>query len=72
MARLAAAFLAALTTAAGAQQRPADGPLVIAATTSVEDSGLFEHIVPRFTAKSGITKRAESPFGWFRAPRRSR
>jgi tungstate transport system substrate-binding protein len=60
VARLAAAFLAALTTGAGAQQRPADGSLVIAATTSIEDSGLFEHIVPRFTAKSGITIRVVS------------
>jgi tungstate transport system substrate-binding protein len=40
---------------------PAQDPsLVIAATTSVEDSGLFDHILPAFTAKTGISVRVVS------------
>jgi tungstate transport system substrate-binding protein len=38
----------------------AQGPLVVAATTSVEDSGLFDHINPIFTARSGIAVRLVS------------
>ena len=34
--------------------------LVVAATTSVEDSGLFDHLLPRFTAATGITVRVVS------------
>lgn len=58
VALLATALLAASASAAGAQER--SSPLVIAATTSIEDSGLFEHIVPRFTARTGIVIRVVS------------
>jgi tungstate transport system substrate-binding protein len=60
MALLAAAVLAAGTTEARAQERSTDGSLVIAATTSIEDSGLFDHLIPRFTAKTGIVIRVVS------------
>ena len=53
---LAGAVLAALTVGARAQEPS----LVIAATTSVEDSGLFDHILPAFTAKTGIAVRIVS------------
>ena len=56
---LAAAALVAAMSRAGAQDAQ-DGSLVIAATTSVEDSGLFDHIMPRFTAKTGIAVRVVS------------
>jgi tungstate transport system substrate-binding protein len=51
-----AAVLIALTTGAAAQDRS----LVIAATTSIEDSGLFDHLLPRFTASTGISVRVVS------------
>jgi tungstate transport system substrate-binding protein len=55
----AAALVAAIAAPARAQDR---GPvqLVIAATTSVEDSGLFDHILPLFTARTGIAARVVS------------
>jgi tungstate transport system substrate-binding protein len=58
------AALAAMTISAAAQE-PANEPaanqsLVVAATTSVEDSGLFDHLLPRFTAATGITVRVVS------------
>src|SRR5205085_10868531 len=57
----AAAVLVVATAArADAQDRPPAGPLVIAATTSIEDSGLFEHILPLFTARTGIAARVVS------------
>src|SRR5215472_2071857 len=31
--------------------------IIVASTTSTEDSGLFGHILPLFTAKTGITVR---------------
>ena len=34
-----------------------DRPVVLASTTSTENSGLFDHILPRFTADTGITVR---------------
>ena len=40
--------------------RAQDSSLVVAATTSVEDSGLFDHINPIFTARSGIAVRIVS------------
>src|SRR4029079_16700974 len=49
----AAAILATTSGAAVPQPRP----LVIAATTSVEDSGLFKHLVPAFAARSGLNLR---------------
>lgn len=58
------AALAAMTVGTGAQEPATDPaknqPLVVAATTSVEDSGLFDHILPRFTASTGITLRVVS------------
>jgi tungstate transport system substrate-binding protein len=64
------AAVAAMTISAAAQesanaQEPAkesaaNQSLVVAATTSVEDSGLFDHILPRFTAATGITVRVVS------------
>src|SRR5262249_21011492 len=59
IALLAAALLGAMPVRAGAQERSGE-PLVIAATTSVEDSGLFAHILPLFTARTGITTRVVS------------
>jgi tungstate transport system substrate-binding protein len=58
------AAMAAMTISAAAQE-PAKEPaatqsLVVAATTSVEDSGLFDHLLPRFTAATGITVRVVS------------
>jgi tungstate transport system substrate-binding protein len=57
--------LGAVTTFGAAAQEPAKPPvtnqsLVVAATTSVEDSGLFDHMLPRFTAATGITVRVVS------------
>jgi tungstate transport system substrate-binding protein len=57
---LVAAATATTAPGAAAQERAADNSLVIAATTSIEDSGLFEHMLPRFTAKTGITVRVVS------------
>jgi tungstate transport system substrate-binding protein len=51
---------AAVSAAMIASVQAQDGSLVIAATTSVEDSGLFDHIVPAFTAKTGISVRVVS------------
>jgi tungstate transport system substrate-binding protein len=55
----AAAILATLVRADAQDRAPADS-LVIAATTSIEDSGLFEHILPLFTVRTGITARVVS------------
>jgi len=60
LAILTIAAFAAATTGAVAQDRPSENTLVIAATTSIEDSGLFDHMLPRFTAKTGITVRVVS------------
>ena len=58
------AAVAAMTISAAAQEPvnepAADQSLVVAATTSVEDSGLFDHLLPRFTAATGITVRVVS------------
>lgn len=54
LAYLTAAACAVGATTATAQNRPADDLLVLAATTSVEDSGLFDSLIPRFRAASGI------------------
>jgi len=45
-----AVVLAMLNTPASAQ----DKSIVVASTTSTEDSGLFGHLLPLFTAKTGI------------------
>src|ERR1041385_8278946 len=47
---LAFAFAAALSTPAPAQ----DKSIVVASTTSTQDSGLFGHILPLFKQKTGI------------------
>jgi len=51
--------LAALAWIACAPESDAPGPtagetIVLASTTSTRDSGLFEHLLPRFTAETGI------------------
>jgi tungstate transport system substrate-binding protein len=54
--RLARWLLAAiLTAAAGGNAIAAEKSIVLASTTSVEASGLLAHILPQFTAKTGIT-----------------
>jgi len=47
------AALALYGAAAGAQA--ADRSIVVASTTSTQDSGLFEYLLPLFTQKTGIT-----------------
>jgi tungstate transport system substrate-binding protein len=47
---LVIAFTAAFTTSSLAQDRS----IVVASTTSTQDSGLFGHILPRFKEKTGI------------------
>jgi tungstate transport system substrate-binding protein len=54
--RLLAVILATALGIAGAQART----LVVAATTSVEDSGLFDYMLPKFTARTGVTVRVVS------------
>src|SRR5262245_66685862 len=49
---VAAALLAALVPAGPAQSQ--DKSIIVASTTSTQDSGLFGHILPLFTAKTGI------------------
>jgi tungstate transport system substrate-binding protein len=49
-ARLVIAFIATFTTSSLAQDRS----IVVASTTSTQDSGLFGHILPRFKEKTGI------------------
>lgn len=51
---LAAAVLGALVPAALAQSAPEKTTIVVASTTSTQDSGLFGHILPLFTAETGI------------------
>lgn len=58
--------LCALVTAAGAQtvsQTPKSGEprfIIVSSTTSTQDSGLFEHLLPLFAAKTGIDVRVVS------------
>src|SRR4029079_7876799 len=50
-------LLAAVTLSAFALSVPAlaqDKSIVVASTTSTQDSGLFSHILPIFKAKTGI------------------
>jgi tungstate transport system substrate-binding protein len=54
--RLAAAILTGLVVLASAQAR-ADETIVLASTTSVENSSLLAHILPEFTKKTGISVR---------------
>jgi tungstate transport system substrate-binding protein len=53
---LAAAVLAGITTAAFGVSRAGEA-IVLASTTSVENSGLLAHILPEFTEKTGIQVR---------------
>ena len=46
------AIAASLVVAASAHAQ--DKSIVVASTTSTEDSGLFKHILPLFKAKTGI------------------
>jgi tungstate transport system substrate-binding protein len=48
-------FAAALTVAGSGTGSAAEKAIVLASTTSVEASGLLAHILPQFTAKTGIT-----------------
>jgi tungstate transport system substrate-binding protein len=52
LAFLGAAFLAAITLGPAAAQ---DQTITVASTTSTQDSGLFDHILPLFEAESGVT-----------------
>ena len=54
MRRLLAALLALLFAGSAAAQERA---ITVASTTSTEDSGLFDHILPLFRAKTGIAVR---------------
>src|ERR1044072_341769 len=51
---IAAAALGALLFAAP-QSFAQDKSIVVASTTSTQDSGLFEYLLPLFTKKTGIT-----------------
>jgi tungstate transport system substrate-binding protein len=48
------ATLLAFTAPALAQERQTEKSIVVASTTSTQDSGLFDHILPLFKAKTGI------------------
>jgi len=54
---IAAAALAAVMAAqpSFAQEKSRDKSIVVASTTSTQDSGLFEYLLPIFKAKTGIT-----------------
>jgi tungstate transport system substrate-binding protein len=53
--RLFSAFAVALFLAAGSTAAPAqDKSIVVASTTSTQDSGLFDYLLPLFKEKSGI------------------
>ncbi len=54
--KLAAALLIGCALLAGGPSR-ADEAIVLASTTSVENSGLLAHILPQFTKETGITVR---------------
>src|SRR2546430_2325091 len=46
--------IAAITLVVAAPARAQDKSIVVASTTSTQDSGLFSHILPLFKAKTGI------------------
>jgi tungstate transport system substrate-binding protein len=48
-------FAALLAHAAVAAEQPAPQSIILASTTSVENSGLLAHILPAFTKETGIT-----------------
>src|SRR6516162_11081674 len=49
------AVVATITLVAAAPALAQDKSIVVASTTSTQDSGLFGHILPLFKAKTGIT-----------------
>jgi tungstate transport system substrate-binding protein len=51
---LTALTLAMLLGAHAIAQQPAEKSIVVASTTSTQDSGLFKHILPLFKTKTGI------------------
>ena len=51
---LIGALLVALTLTARNETRAQDPAIIVASTTSTDDSGLFAHILPLFKAKTGI------------------
>ena len=53
---IAVAFVAAAAVV-NSYGRAEDRSIVVASTTSTEDSGLFGHLLPRFHEKTGITVR---------------
>src|SRR5215471_11877661 len=55
MPRLLLSAILALTLALGATASAQDKSIVVASTTSTEDSGLFGYLLPVFKAKTGIT-----------------
>ena len=60
MSPLLSRFLMLLTCAlclVGGEAQSREKELILASTTSTENSGLFDHILPRFTAATGITVR---------------
>jgi len=52
--RLIVSFCAALAASAALPAPAQDKSIVVASTTSTEQSGLFGHLLPAFTAKTGI------------------
>src|SRR4249920_290670 len=54
------ATVAALSMSVAAQAPAQDKSIVVASTTSTQDSGLFGHILPAFKKKSGIDVRVIS------------
>jgi tungstate transport system substrate-binding protein len=48
------ALLTALALASATDARAADRFITVASTTSTQNSGLFEYLLPKFTAKTGI------------------
>jgi len=55
MRRALLAACAALFAAAAARAGTAERSIVVASTTSTQDSGLFDYLLPIFTRKTGIT-----------------
>lgn len=52
--RMFSTLTALLMLAGGAPALAQDQSIVVASTTSTQDSGLFDHILPQFEAKTGI------------------
>ncbi len=53
--RLAALFIAVMLAALAASDEPR--PITVASTTSTQNSGLFEYLLPKFTVETGIEVR---------------